>query len=152
MARCCRNLAAINNNPFEYWLTHPDADYAKLMEDVETFIEVPGARDLMVKEVFTPEMYSRLEVFMTAQGWEGAAECTAEWEKLSERKIISGFLKDADLGNKRLMSMPDRVSNTIDLAGGGAAYRPTVISSFDGSMGSVASWWPLWTSLTRNLT
>jgi len=140
------NLAAINNNPFEYWLTHPDADYAKLMEDVEQFIEAPGVRDVPVKEVLTPEMYAQLEALMTAQGWEGAAECTAEWEKLSERKIISGFLKDADLGNKRLMSMPDRVSNTIDLAGGSATYRPTVISSFEGAMGSVASWWPLWTS------
>ena len=33
------NVAAINNNPFEYWLTHPDADYKKLMDDVEKFID-----------------------------------------------------------------------------------------------------------------
>ena len=24
------NIAAINNNPFEYWITHDDADYNRL--------------------------------------------------------------------------------------------------------------------------
>ena len=36
------NIAAVNNNPFEYWLTHPDADYEKLMTDVQNFVENPG--------------------------------------------------------------------------------------------------------------
>ena len=29
------NIAAINNNPFEYWITHEDAAYNKLMVDVQ---------------------------------------------------------------------------------------------------------------------
>ena len=29
------NVAAINNNPFEYWITHDDPDYLKLMSDVQ---------------------------------------------------------------------------------------------------------------------
>ena len=37
------------------------------------------------------------------------------------RKIISGFMKDKELGKKRLMSMPDRTTNTINLGGGGTA-------------------------------
>jgi len=40
------NIAAINNNPFEYWITHDDADYNALMEGVQSFIDQPGERDL----------------------------------------------------------------------------------------------------------
>ena len=40
------NIAAINNNPFEYWITHEDAAYNKLMADVQSFIDAPGARDV----------------------------------------------------------------------------------------------------------
>ena len=29
------NVAAINNYPFEYWITHPNPSYKKLMERVE---------------------------------------------------------------------------------------------------------------------
>jgi len=36
------NIAAINNNPFEYWITHDDADYNALMEGVQSFIDQPG--------------------------------------------------------------------------------------------------------------
>ena len=36
------NIAAINNNPFEYWITHDDADYNVLMEGVQSFIDQPG--------------------------------------------------------------------------------------------------------------
>ena len=38
------NIAAINNNPFEYWITHDDADYNALMEGVQSFIDQPGER------------------------------------------------------------------------------------------------------------
>ena len=34
-------MAAINNNPFEYWITHDDAKYNTLMEDVSAFINDP---------------------------------------------------------------------------------------------------------------
>ena len=48
------NIAAINNNPFEYWITHDDADYNALMEGVQSFIDQPGERDVPVSQVFTP--------------------------------------------------------------------------------------------------
>jgi len=138
------NIAAINNNPFEYWLTHPDPAYAKLMEDVENFVEAPGDTDVPVGEVFTPAMFDELDALMTAQGWDCAEQCRAAYASLAERTIIAGFMKDAELGNKRLMSMPDRMTNTIDLVGGGLAFRPTVISSFAGEMSTVATWWAAW--------
>ena len=37
------NIAAVNNNPFEYWVTHEDAAYNTLMQGVESFIDQPGA-------------------------------------------------------------------------------------------------------------
>ena len=61
------------------------------------------------------------------------------------RKIISGFMKDKELGEKRLASMPDRVTNTINTLGeAGKVHRPTVISCYDGDMSSMAAWWKEW--------
>ena len=38
------NIAAINNNPFEYWITHDDPDYLRLMNDVQArAMRMPGA-------------------------------------------------------------------------------------------------------------
>ena len=154
------NIAAVNNNPFEYFLTHPDPKYISLMEGVEGFIEAPGERDVKVGSVFTQAMYDELSKRMEAQGWD-VAPVAAVWSSdLSQRTIIGGFLKDKGLvrarvpvrtvrvalrairptplvrirpnfspsphpnqGAKRLMSMPDRFTNTIDLAGGGVANR-----------------------------
>jgi hypothetical protein len=42
------NMAAINNNPFEYWITTEDAAYNKLMEDVSEFINNPGAKVFLI--------------------------------------------------------------------------------------------------------
>lgn len=48
-------------------------------------------------------------------GWAGLAETEAFWQSdFSSRKIISGFMKDSSLGSKRLASMPDRYTNTIN--------------------------------------
>lgn len=138
------NIAAINNNPFEYWMTHPDPDYDTLMNDVQNFVETPGDLDSLVGDVFTQQMFEELSVLMDEQGWEAAETASAAYADLAKRNIISGFMKDADLGSKRLMSMPDRMTNTIDLADGGVACRPTVISCHDGDMSSIASWWSAW--------
>ena len=138
------NLAAVNNNPFEYWLTHPDPGYAALMEAVEHFMEEPGDYDIPVGEVLTKPMFDELDALMTAQGWPCAEEAATAYAELAGKRIISGFMKDKALGSKRLMSMPDRMTNTIDVVGGGRAFRPTVISSFDGEMGTVDAWWALW--------
>jgi hypothetical protein len=68
------NIAAINNNPFEYWITHKDEDYNKLMVDVQEFISSPGERDVPVKQVFTPAMWADLKQLMAARGWAGLDE------------------------------------------------------------------------------
>ena len=47
------NMAAINNNPFEYWITAEDPSYNRLMKDVSNFIQSPGSSDVAVSSVFT---------------------------------------------------------------------------------------------------
>ncbi|GBG29888.1 Hypothetical Protein FCC1311_061082 [Hondaea fermentalgiana] len=143
------NIAAINNNPFEYWLTlDNNPDYDKLMEHVQDFIESPGANDVAVSEVFTESMFKELvtEMRKMPNFDEASIKTTMNMWKTNfrSRKIISGFLKDGELGKKRLTSMPDRVTNTIPLRSGESAYRPTVINCFGSSLDSMEEWWTKW--------
>ena len=56
---------------------------------------------------------------MVDAGWTGIDAVERMWlNDYSQRRIISTFLKDVSIGEKRLTSMPDRVTNTINLAGG----------------------------------
>ena len=143
------NVASVNNNPFEYWITmkeHPA--YNQLMIDVENFIEAPGDNDVEINTVFTDEMFTSLEARFTGAGWEEhKVKVRAYWEReLRTRKIISGFMKDKSIGNKRLASMPDRYTNTIDVVGSPIpACRPTVINMYEGDLGTMSDWWKQWT-------
>ena len=116
------NIAAINNNPFEYWITHEDEAYNKLMLDVQEFIESPGEKDVTVSEVFTSEMWAELKALLLAEKWDADAVEKLWLEDFSKRKIIAGFMKDTRLGEKRFASMPDRVTNTINTADTGKAH------------------------------
>lgn len=123
------NIAAVNNNPFEYWITHDDAAYNTLMEDVQQFIDSPGAADVPVHEVLTDGMFKELLSEFETAGWGGEASAAVEkfWtEDFRARPIIAGFMKDKSLGSKRLASMPDRMTNTIQTTDGVDHCRPTV--------------------------
>lgn len=49
------------------------------------------------------------------------------------------------MGSKRLASMPDRITNTINVEGGeGQVFRPTVINMFDGDLSTLEKWWSEW--------
>jgi len=149
------NIAAVNNNPFEYWVTHTDKAYASLMADIERFVETPGERDLRVREVFTEDLFVELKQLMAAEGWSGLDEVERLWRSdLCERKIVSGVLKDKSLGSKRLCSMPDRFTNTIRTTGVGpmaCAFRPTPINHSSVALGSVKEWWAQWKAFMFNL-
>jgi len=93
------NVAAINNNPFEYWITHDDKAYNELMADVQAFVSEPGSRDVPVSEVFTDAMWGELEAAMTGAGWAGVPDVAAIWNgDFRNRKIVTEFLKDGTLG------------------------------------------------------
>jgi len=138
------NIAAINNNPFEYWITYKEnPEYEKLMINIENFLESPGDKDIPVKDVFTEEMFTKLDSRLTGVGW---TSVKSYWESdFQNRKIVSGFLKDGLLGDKRLASMPDRITNTINTEGGeGQVYRPTVINMYAGDLSTLGQWWTAW--------
>lgn len=140
------NIAAVNNNPFEYWITHKDVAYDKLMGDVENFIEAPGDRDIPVSEVFSDRCFAELLELMRLEDWPNLHIVQRLWkEEYRDRRIISGFLKDKDIGFKRLASMPDRITNTIRLHGGkSSVYRPTIINHYNASLDSIDRWWLHW--------
>jgi hypothetical protein len=136
------NIAAINNNPFEYWITHDDEAYNKLMSDVQAFVSEPGDRDrdVRVEEVFSDQMWEQLSKKMKDVGWAGVDEVDKMWkDDFRSRKIVGDFLTDATLGKKRLASMPDRVTNTIRTENGNV-MRPTVINCFSGDLGTQEKW------------
>jgi hypothetical protein len=139
------NVAAINNNPFEYWITYKeDPEYEKLMIRIESFLENPGDKDVLVPDVFTQAMFDALDKRMTGVGW---TSVRSYWEgDYRNRKIVQGFLKDDTLGLKRLASMPDRITNTINAADGSQVFRPTVINMYEGDLSSQAVWWKAWES------
>jgi hypothetical protein len=139
------NVAAINNNPFEYWITMDDnPEYEKLMAGVESFIAAPMEHDIPVNQVFTEEMYNRLDAKMTSvAGWPSVR---TYWDSdFKNRKIVSEFLKDDLLGSKRLASMPDRITNTINVANAEQPVcRPTVINMYDGDLSTMNLWYEAW--------
>lgn len=146
LAAATWNISAVNNNPFEYWITHDDPLYAKLMADVEGFIEEPGDRDVAVGEVLDQDMLKELVDLMKAESWEGVDVVEKMWdEDYSKRKIVSGFLKDKGIGSKRLASMPDRITNTIRVAGKKVPMcRPSIVNNYTGQIKTVSEWWPKW--------
>jgi hypothetical protein len=141
------NIAAINNNPFEYWLTLKEFPlYNKMMQDCENFIENPGEHDVPVSAVFTDAMFNDLEARMTRVGWADLPKVRTFWEQdYSKRSIITQFMKDKSLGAKRLTSMPDRYTNTINTVNpAGVACRPTTINMYDGDLSTLQIWYDAW--------
>ena len=139
------NMAAINNNPFEYWITNTDPKYNALMAGVSDFIKNPNDKDVTVGEVFTDEMFAELETLMRAANWKYVDETKAKWNsEFKNRHIISQFIKDDLLGKKRLVSMPDRVTNTLSDANGADVLRPTVINCYAKDLSDSKVWWGHW--------
>lgn len=138
------NIAAINNNPFEYWITMKEnPDYESLMINIENFLETPGGNDVVVSEVFTDGMFNQLHDQMDQIGWPSVR---SYWENdFKNRKVISEFMKDKKLGSKRLASMPDRVTNTINVVDSDEPVcRPTVINMYGEDLSTLDSWWEKW--------
>ena len=139
------NVAAVNNNPFEYWVTHPDPEYNALMEGVQGFIDQPGERDVAVHHIFSDAMATELFEDMAAHKVAYVDEVAGLWQAdYRGRRIISEFLKDSDIGKKRLASMPDRITNTIRTSAGDDVMRPAVINYYSGDMATMEEWWAQW--------
>ena len=129
--------------------------YNDLMKKVSQFITNPGNKDEKVSEIFSDSMFNDLvKHIKKTSDWPGIDEMRTMWTSdFKNRKIISEFIKDPLLGKKRLISMLDRVTNTINVVGSDRpATRPAVINCYDGktldgsvvTLESVATWWPIW--------
>jgi len=82
---------------------------------------------------------------MESAGMTGLDTVKQMWEAdYSGRRVVSQFLRDPVIGKKRLASMPDRVTNTIQLASGQMAFRPTVINCYRGDIDSLEEWFDAW--------
>ena len=82
------NIAAINNNPFEYWMdpsgcadTHvaqAEAAYSRLMTKADKFIgdqrQAGADQTVKVKDIMTPAMVEELFQLMAPKGWVGLEE------------------------------------------------------------------------------
>ena len=139
------NIAAVNNNPFEYWVTYPDASYNRFMQDVEQMMSSP-AEDFTVDTAFSDSMFRELLRELEACCFSGLKDLEFLWEHdYRRRNAVQGFLKDKSIGEKRLTSIPDRLTNTINLCDGNKITRPTVINSYDEKqLTSTAAWWVEW--------
>eukprot|EP01038_Epipyxis_sp_PR26KG_P006408 gene6408-8819_t len=147
------NIAAINNNPFEYWITNDDDPrYNDMMNNVSNFIESETdlKNNIQVKEIFTDDMFTELYNIMEKLEWipkDNSGETIKNiWNNdYKNRKIMKEFIKDHQLGKKRLASMPDRVTNTINTLDG-LTMRPTVINCYNNDLSTIQAWWKQWKS------
>jgi hypothetical protein len=139
------NIAAVYNNPFEYWVSHKNPAYDELMKGVQDFIE-SGDNEICISEIFTDSMFDELKEELISQNIPQIEDLERLWkEDFKKRMVVSQFLSDKSIGNKRLISMPDRITNTINLQDGRVCNRPTVINAYNsGCLSSVPSWWQQW--------
>ena len=141
------NVAAVNNNPFEFWVSTEDEEYNNLMQAVDVFFRSPND-DVPVHKIFTHKMYLDLVNEMERTGMINLDRLSSFWTiDYSQRMAVAEFLRDPELGSKRLLSMPDRITNTINLVNGGTIHRPSVVNAYcGGQLSSISEWWPQWLS------
>eukprot|EP00924_Labyrinthula_sp_SR-Ha-C_P000697 snap_masked-scaffold_7-processed-gene-1.9-mRNA-1 protein AED:0.07 eAED:0.07 QI:0/-1/0/1/-1/1/1/0/509 len=141
------NIAAINNNPFEYWITYPSESYNVLMDKLQGFLtSSPLQYDPPVSTVFLPEYFSTLKAKLIECGLlksDQVEPFEESWEGLSSRPCISKFFTDGEIGKKRLTSMPDRTTNTVNTVNG-KICRPTAINCYEKSFTSINDWFDQW--------
>ena len=90
-------------------------------------------------------MLNELIELMYKTGWKGIEETRSQFhQSYKKKKIISEFIRDDLIGKKRLASMPDRLTNTIETASGEMALRPTVINCYNEPLTSTDIWWSHW--------
>ena len=137
------NVACPNGNPLEYWCSHDNQEYLQLMSSVEKKFKEPGSSDHIVNENFTADLYRTLKSQLSSQGLKNLADLDVVWHRdLSQCKSISGFIKDNFLGQKRLISMPDRITGYIHMEHGCVLFRPSAGNGED--ISTVEKWWPAW--------
>ena len=99
-------MAAINNNPFEYWITTDIVSYNNMMRNMSQVITAPQEpADVTIEEIFTEQMFSELirDVEQVTRWKNDHIEKVKKIynDDYKKRKAISEFLKDPLIGKKR---------------------------------------------------
>ena len=116
------------------------------MLEVERIMNDP-LHEVLVQDLFTDSMFRELIERMHKCNIVDFDLLDDIWSNdYRNRKAIAGFLMDTSFGDKRLISMPDRITNTIQLNNGQKLYRPTVINAYNVCpLYSLDVWWAKWT-------
>jgi hypothetical protein len=139
------NTAAPNNNPFEFWSMHENKEYDDMMCAVQKCLDCPAELDVALNDVFTNSMYEVLRLELSYQGMQDLDALDEIWNSnMKHRKAITGFLKDTSFGDKRLISMPDRMTSSIKTLSGQERFRPSPITGITEDMRDIPTWWSLW--------
>eukprot|EP01084_Bolivina_argentea_P298681 514746_1 len=129
------NIAGINNNPWEYYVSIDDKNYNTLMENIEQFLTNKG------KNIQVGNVLNQIDKDFFAK----ISKLIQDKEILTEQKDnnfdsvlkndvnkylnmnVCDFLSNKFIGEYRLISWPDRLLNTIDndKSGDNYIYRPT---------------------------
>ena len=96
------NIAAINNNPFEYYISTDMLQYNDLMNNISHIIQTPSDDiDIPINQIFSNNMFIELlEKINTFPEISKTSSLLPDlWQSdYSERKCISGFIKDNLIG------------------------------------------------------
>ena len=145
------NAAAVNSNPFEHYAAPADAraGAGAFMRACEFALggAEAGGRTFALADVLTEARLDVLEGRLAragAWGRVGARAARRAFERDAGGGDAGGFLRDGDVGAKRLCSMPDRVTNTVRTVGGGVMCRPTVINCYGERMRDEDDWFERW--------
>ncbi len=147
------NVAAINDNPFEYYVTIDSSangntnvkqkNYERTMEEIDEKLINADRHAIKVKDIVSREMLldARREILKTLDWTESECDLAIEFftQHFAERKILSDFLLDADIGAKRLCSMPDRLTTKVS----SEKCRPCVTTSYSdvAVLSDDSKWW-----------
>lgn len=138
------NVASVNKNPFEYWIDDPE--FSALMKTYEELITTPKENDVPIINLFRQEMFEELmEACRTRDDVTEAniSFVRSRWTELQSKLIVSGFIKDKSIADRRLTSQPDLATNTIDI-GRASFCRPTVMNMYDRDLKTIPEWWSQW--------
>ena len=96
------NIAAINNNPFEYYISTDMLQYNDLMNNISHIIQTPSDDiDIPINQIFSNNMF--IELLEKINSFPEISKTSSLlpdiWQiDYSERKCISGFIKDNLIG------------------------------------------------------
>lgn len=138
------NVSSINQNPFEYYVEYGNDSFNNLMKGVDriTGDNVPQEVDVPLSEIFPKTLVDNICQLIRGQGWSGEANVRKLYNSVGNTPVITGILKDKTLGDKRLMSWPDRFTNTVN-TDGTMFYRSSPINA---SLvpHTIEGWWGQW--------